>query len=87
MDPKVHLLLHHYYRRGLCEQAAGWMEAAAKAGFTVSAKEPHSRRAFDWTIEQAVVLLWSLHRMPARAWLITYRAIPPPDQCGSPARR
>lgn len=86
MDPKLHLLLHHYYRGGLCEPAAGWIEAAAKAGFAVSTKEPYSRWAFDWTLEQAVVLLWSLHRMPARAWSMTYRALAPADHRGSPAR-
>ncbi len=37
-------------------------------------------------LEQAVVLLWGLHRMPARAWSMTYRALAPADQRGSPAR-
>jgi hypothetical protein len=75
VDPKLHLLIHHHYRRGLCEQANGWLEAAAKAGMSLSRKEHSARAAFDWILEQAVVLLFSLHLIPHRAWSMMYRTL------------
>ncbi len=68
VNPKEHLLLHHYYRRGLCEQASGWIEAAAKAGLVLAIRDHCSKKAFDWTLEQAVVTLFALHRAPRRGW-------------------
>jgi hypothetical protein len=66
--PKDHLLLHHYYRRGLNEAAAGWVIAAAHAGLILVKKERSSRVAFDWALEQAVVLLFILHTAPRTGW-------------------
>jgi len=68
IDPKLHLLLHHYYRRGLCEDAAGWLEASAKAGLILTKKERFARGAFDWFLERAVWVLFACHRARRRGW-------------------
>jgi hypothetical protein len=65
--PYLHLLLHHYYRRGLNEDSGGWHEAARKAGCVVHKPEKLARPAFDWMIEQAVWTLFFCHRAPRRA--------------------
>jgi hypothetical protein len=68
VEPKLHLLLHHYYRRGLCEDAGGWLEAAFKAGLVVAKPERLPRGAFDYLLERAVWVLFALHRAPRRGW-------------------
>lgn len=68
VEPKLHLLLHHYYRRGLCEREGGWLEAAATAGLVMARKDRMARGAFDWMIERAVWVLFALHRSRRRGW-------------------
>ena len=68
VEPKLHLLLHHYYRRGLNEDANGWLEAMQKAGLVLNKKERCSRPSFDWSLERAVWVLFALHRAPRRGW-------------------
>ncbi|MBN1837901.1 MAG: hypothetical protein JW820_18735 [Spirochaetales bacterium] len=68
VEPKLHLLLHHYYRRGLCEDAGGWLEAAAKSGLILTKKERFARGAFDYILERAVWVLFALHRGSRRGW-------------------
>jgi hypothetical protein len=68
IEPRLHLLLHHYYRRGLCEDAGGWLEAANKAGLILTRKERFARGAFDWLLERAVWVLFACHRARRRGW-------------------
>jgi len=68
VEPKLHLLLHHYYRRGLCEDASGWVEASAKAGLVLKSRNHLHRKAFDYLLERAVWVLFALHRAPRRGW-------------------
>lgn len=63
VDPRLHALLHRFYRCGLCEEAGSrWPEAARYAGLTTIQKNAYSKALFDWAVERAVHALFACHR-------------------------
>ena len=73
VQPKSYILVDRYFRHGLCESADGWIQAANRAGVSLSRKDHTSRAAFDWMPAQAVELLFVCHRARSKSWIRTWR--------------